>query len=357
MAFGQAFLRTGKFGRKGRNKIRKAGFANTQDFLTGSELDQNTASLQSLSDALKGNKAAPVQPAQEEAAATPVQTQPTITENLVGQGVNLANRGSDILGNQNTSNQSGSSFAKAFANAQNSLNPNIAENANSLLNQQFANTREDIDNYFSGDPLDEFRSQIGQDAVDAQQSGLINSRSANQIRAGRESSLIDARARELLKARQNFNANQINQLDQQRAASSGLASLFSNQGVQQGNLANQEAQIGSQLANQGFQNQLAGLQLGSNLSQRDFDNAMRSFTLGNQISQQDLQNINAAKANKFSRKRAEQLFSLLTANQNGGGGITEGILGAAGGIGGAFLGGPAGAAAGAGIGKSLGGLF
>lgn len=353
--FGGAFLKTGKFKRAGREKIRSAGFANVADFLDYTGLNQDTATKDTLASGLAAGKKPVVAPTVEPAPTAPAQVQgPTITEGLVGQGVDLANEGKNILKSRpDLINQSNDSFSNAFQQSQGAANPQLSQMLQGLLDQQNQGAQADIKNYFSTAPLDQARSKLAQLNVDNQQAGLTGSRSSNQIGADIQRKLISDQAGALLGANQQSRQNVLDQLTQTRGANVNLAGLFSGQGVQQGNLANQAAQTGAGIANQGFQNQVGGIETGSKLSQQDFNNALQSLITGNQISQQTLQNIQANKANQFSQEQAMKLFDLLK-NSPGGSGILQTLLGAAGGIGGAFVGGPAGAVAGAGVGSAAG---
>ena len=345
--FGSAFLRTGKFGAKGRQKIRDAGFANVSDFLSYNNIDRDNTSNQttlSLSDALaKGKAAAPIAPAVGTTAPT-TPAGPTITENLAGQGVNLANQGADITG------QAQGNFANSFLNAQQANNPTLPEGLAGLLSKQRLGNQENIRNYYNTKPLDILRSKLGQQAVDAQQTGLTGSRTNNQIQAELQRGFVGDRANALMNAENLANQNELEQLNQGRGANVSLASMFGTQGAQQ---------LGAGLGarNQGFQNQLDALKTGAALSQQDFTNAMTALTTGNQISQQTLQNIQAAMANKFSREQTEKMMEILQAGGAGASSLMGTLGSVVGGIGGAFAGGPAGAVAGAGVGSTVGNAF
>lgn len=294
--FGSAFLRTGKFKTAGREKIRNAGFSNVKDFLSTNNFDptnRDGLTTQSLANALAKGKppAATVAPT---TAAAPV---PTITENLATQGVNLANTGVDVQ------NQAQGSFGNSLLNANQANNPALSSGVSNFLNAQRLNNQDNIKNYFNTKPLDVLRSRLGQQSVDAQQTGLSGSRTDNQIQAALQRGFVGDRANALMDADNLANQNQLDQLNQGRNTSVGLAGMFGQQGAQQ--LA---AGLGTQ--NQGFQNQLDALKTGAGLSQQDFNNALQSLMAGNQISQQTLQNIQAAAANRFNKSMTQQQFDL-----------------------------------------------
>jgi hypothetical protein len=379
MAFGQQFLESGRFGKKGLNKIRGAGFADQKDFLTTAGLASGS-SIGSLSDALAKGKSGFAKQTLTPNEPVPVpqeQGMPSIEQGLVSQGAATSNFGNSFMnqgqGLANTANEAGSNFLNSsqgdFTNmlrqSQMAEDPRLSGNIQGILDQQRGQMKSNVENYFNtGDPAQIAASKQAQNNVDAQATGMTGSNSANQTNAAVQRGLIRDKASALLGVDQAANQNVIGQLDQTRAGSQSLAALFGNQGTTRGglglsalnsgsNINNQYANTGANIANQGFQNQLAGINAGAGLRQQDYNNNMNSFMTQNQIMQQILQNIQGNKANQYSKAQAEKLFNLM----QGGSGLGQGLGSLIGGGLGFAIGGPAGATLGAGAGGAIGGSF
>lgn len=302
-----------------------------------------------------------------------------IAANLTRQGVNTANfgnqfmkkageysRGSTDAGNEFIQGSRGD-FAEMMNQARMANDPRLSANVSDMLGRQLTGAQSDVERYFTeGDPVRKAAARMAQGNVDALVGGTAGSRGARQIDAEIQRGLIRDKAAALLGVNQQNRQNELDQLNQARAANLGLANTFGQTGTSRGNLGinalGQGANIlnaltatGGSIANQGFQNQIAGIQTGSALDQQKWQNDMATQQWLAQLEQQKLQNIQANKANKFNKKNTRKMMEQALAAQGGGLGSALGTgIGA---IGGAIIGGPAGASIGAGIGGGIGGAF
>ena len=335
--FGQKFLNTGKFGQKGRQAIKNAGFENKQAFLNAAGVNNRLpqASQQNqLQATLKAGFQPPTQgnlsnggnintPNQD-----PVQpqnpTQPGLGQSWTQQATDLTNVGGNILNQGNPASNpllnAGNNFqvgaqqdlgkvdflaGQARAQGQNILN---------TLSQQQGAADQDIQNLFNAQPLDTLRSNISQLNSAAQAGGRTNARSTNELGAELQRGLIRDQAAARLGSNNQFRAQTVDELGNQRTTDLGLGNMFSNQGIQQGQLGNQALSSGGQLINDtnrvgadifntGFQNQLGAVGMINNLSQQNFNTQ-------NQLLQKAIANITGARQNRQSMDLMRQQLAM-----------------------------------------------
>jgi hypothetical protein len=257
-------------------------------------------------------------PAPEEQAAAP--QGPGVAESLVGQGVDLSNAGTQILkqpnlgvdptlraGNKLAEGGFGDiGAARGFAQHAAGRSGNIQN----TIAQQMGAAQGDIQNYFNAQPLDTLRSRMSHLNAQNVASGRMNSRSGNEMGAELQRGLIRDQANALLGSNNQFRQAQLSELGQQRQTDLGLASLMSGQGLgqtqqgvgafgQAGTLDNQTKQLGANIMNQGFQNQLGSLNFLNNAE-------MQRFQMQNQLLQQLLANIQGNKQNKQTMDLIQQ---------------------------------------------------
>ena len=364
--FGAKYLKTGKFGKKGLTAIKGAGFADKQAFLDAAGVNINAANLagtpQGFKSAFKntlkqGYQAPTAQPTDGGAATTPgtsttppqgdpVQPQnPGVGQGLVQQGVDLSNTGADILNNGNPASNpllnAGNNYTTgaqqdlgkvdALAGAARAQGANILN----TLSQQQGAADQDIQNLFNAQPLDTLRSNLAQLNSASQASGRTNSRSGNEMNAQLQRGLVRDQAAARLGSNNQFRAQTVDELGNQRTTDLGLGNMFSNQGIQQGqlglnstqaggNLINSTNELGANIFNQGFQNQLGALGFLNNTS-------MQNFNTQNQLLQKALANITGSRQNRQSLEAMRRQLELQQQAAQGPGfmsGMLSGGIGA-----------------------------
>lgn len=356
------FFQTGKFGKKRRQQIKKAGFNNMAEFKQQAGLNNFNPNSRvgrqpiqnRINSALTGGPTQPVQtgggtptPNQD-----PVQAQNTNTQQpandigsgLLQQSTDLTNQGANILNQGNAASQpllnagnnfiGGSAQDLAKTNALAASARGQGDNILNTLREQQQGADQDIQDLFNAQPLDTLRSNLSQLEAQNQASGRSNSRSGNEISAELQRGLIRDQAQARLGSNNQFRQAGINELNNQRSLDQNLASLFSGQGINQGqlgttalnqggNLVNNTNQLGANIFNQGFQNQLGTLGFLNNA-------ALQNFNVQNQLLQKNLANIQGKKQQDKAFELAQQQ---LEAQQNQGGFLG----GALSGLGGALL--------------------
>jgi len=351
--FGKKFANTGKFGKKGRKKIRNK-FGSVQNFLDQGGLQRGVSTQQQARDAFNAGPTqqptvAPPSPQPTQPSQDPVQNQQqNVGTGLTQQATDLTNVGANILNQGNPASQpllnAGNNFqtgaqqdlgkVDALAGAARAQGQNIL---NTLSQQQQA-ADQDIQNLFNAQPLDTLRSNLAQLNSAAQASGRTNSRSTNELNAELQRGLIRDQAAARLGSNNQFRDATINELGNQRQTDLGLGNLFSSQGLGQGNLGNQSLlgggnlinntnQLGADIFNNGLNQQFNALGFINNAAQQNFNTQ-------NQLLQKALGNIQGAKQNRQTQNLIQQQ---LEAAQQGGGGFLSGALGGLGGaLGGLF---------------------
>ena len=322
--FGNKFLNTGKFGKKGKQQIKKAGFANVADFLNQAGVSQDSrlpqATIQNkLQTTANAGYQAPPPPATTD--QDPVQSQnptppaqPSVGQGLMQQVTDLTNQGANILNNQNYQTGAQQDFGKVDAAAQAAR----AQGANILntLNTQQQAADQDIQNFYNAQPLDTLRSNMAQMNALNQASGRTNSRSGNELSAELQRGLIRDQAGARLNSNNLYRQATVGEMGQQRALDQNLAGMYSGQGLGQGQLGNQSNQIGANIFNQGFNNQLNTLGFLNNLS-------MQHYNVQNQLLQKAYANSTAARQQREAMDLMQQQFEA----QQQGGGFFSGMLG------------------------------
>jgi hypothetical protein len=360
--FGQSYLKTGKFGKPGKEAIKSAGFT-VQDFLKQANVNQNNAMLAKNPQSFKqtfqqtlnaGNPNVkppnqdPVQPQNPNPEPTQQPQGPGVAEGLLNQSTDLTNVGANILNNGNPASnpllnagnnfQTGAQqdFGKVDFLAQQARNQGqTILNANA---RQQAEADQDIQNLFNAQPLDTLRSNLAQLNSAAQASGRSNSRSGNEINAEIQRGLIRDQAAARLGSNNQFRGQEFQELDRQRTTDLALGNQFSGQALGQGNLGNQALSLGGNLINdtntvganifnQGFQNQLGSLGFINNAAQQ-------SFNSQNQLLQKALANRIGAKQNRQTKALQDAMLALQQQQAEGGGFLSGAIGGLAGGLGG-----------------------
>jgi hypothetical protein len=345
--FGAKYLNTGKFGKKGRQAIKAAGYTNAKDFLAQSGVEGSRLPQTSIQKTLQSTLAAGNQPAQPttptpppapETPAPPAQN--SIPNSLIQSATDQQNAGAKIMNEGNVATnpllnaganyQTGAQqdFGKVdtLAGAARAQGSNIL---NTLSNQQVA-ADQDIQNLFNAQPLDTLRSNLAQMNSAAQATGRTNSRSGNEVSAELQRGLLRDQAAARLGSNNQFRQATVNELGNQRTTDTGLAGMFSGQGVNQGQLGNQAInsagqlqndtnRLGADIYNQGFQNTLGGLGFANNA-------AMQSWNARNQVLQQYLANQQGQKMNRQAKNQFErQMQAQMEAAQ--GPGFMSNVLG------------------------------
>ena len=364
--FGKRFAETGKFGQKNRRKIKKK-FGSVNNFLEQAGVNRGSrvgrGSIQnSLQSTFSGGPQPnqPTQPPAPVAPPTPTPQQPNqdpvqnqqgnLASGLLQQGTDLSNVGANILDQGNPASNpllnAGSNFQQGSITDFGKVNTavgnarNLGQQSLSTIADQQLAADQDIQNLFNAQPLDTLRSNISALNTANQASGLSNSRSGNELSAELQRGLIRDQAQARLGSNNQFRQATLNELNNQRGLESGVANLFSGQGIGQGQLGNQALsqggnlvnatnQLGANIFNQGFQNQLQGLGFINNAAQQNFQTQ-------NQLLQQALANIQGARSNRQANQFRQEQLDLLKDAQ-GGGGFLSGALGGLGGaLGGLF---------------------
>lgn len=365
--FGKSYLNTGKFGKKGKKQIKKAGFGGVQDFLNQAGVNQQAANKamqdggqitgmksnfqNTLAQGMPANNTNPPtqDPVQPQNPTQPPQ-QPGIAEGLTQQSTDLTNVGANILNNGNPASQpllnAGNNFqtgaqqdfgkVDALAQAARAQGGNILN----TLGQQQQAADQDIQTLFNAQPLDTLRSNVAQLNSAAQASGRTNARSTNELGAELQRGLLRDQAAARLGSNNQFRAQTVGELNNQRTTDLALGNQFSSQGLGQGNLGNQALSaggslindtntVGANIFNQGFQNQLGSLGFINNAAQQTFNSQ-------NQLFQKALANMQGAKQNRQSKAFRD---AMLKAQQEAaqGGGFFSGALGSLGGMAGSGL--------------------
>lgn len=331
MAFGDYFLKHGKFNKKGRKAIRKAGFASGTEFRNS--LGDGTQTTQTLADALARGPQKPDETVADQAAPAEESEAPPANpaEGLVAQGADMSSQGRQIMtrpmkAESNLYNQGSTMFGRGqnffgdmFKQANFAQDPRLGQRMQDLLGKQEKQARGELDQYFAtGEPAARARSEIAQNDVDAAATGMTGSLSNNQRQAAVERGLIRDKANAQLALGQNLRGNVLNQMDQARGANLGLANLFGQSGLgatgqgigatgQAGQLEQGRVGLGANIAGQGFDQQAKGIGIGSDLGQRDFENRMTRFNTMNQLMQQILANIQGNKQNKYTQEQIKQM--------------------------------------------------
>lgn len=340
--FGTRFTNTGKFDDSSRELIKGAGFENVQAFLDQYGIDRNAKNIDptTIRNALIDAYSKLGQPTPPANNVDPVQIQPpsetaqqgqSIGSSLLEQAVNLTNAGADAL---NIGNPAADPLMQASNNytigAQQDLGK-VDQTAaaaraqgmnilNALQAQQQASDQ-DIQNYFNAQPLDTLRSRLANLNSAAQASGRTNARSTNEMSAELQRALIRDQATARLGANNQFRAQGIKELGDQRSTDQNLAALFSGQAANQGQLANtglsnagqliNSSRItGANIFNQGLQNQQNILALLNNL-------ALQEFNAKNQQNQQNLANITGKKSSDQAKSLMHEQLQAHQ-EQNGG---------------------------------------
>jgi len=333
--FGQKYLKTGQFGKAGKQAIKTAGFATPEDFLkasgvSGGRLPQ--ASMQSkMQNTLKQGYQAPQNtptqdPVQPQNPTPPAQppADPGLGQGLMNQAVDQTNAGADILNNGNPATDpllgagnnyttgAQQDFGKVDFLAQQARNQGqVILNANA---RQQGEADQDIQNFYNAQPLDTLRSNLAQMNSAAQATGRTNARSTNELGAELQRGLLRDQAGARLASNNQFRGQEFQELDRQRTTDLGLGNMYSGQGLGQGQLGNQALSAGGQLVNDtnrvgneifnnGFQNQLGTVGLINNLSQQNFNTQ-------NQLLQKALANITGSRQNRQSMDILRQQLAM-----------------------------------------------
>jgi hypothetical protein len=325
--FGQKFLNTGKFGKKGKEAIKAAGFDNVAAYKAS--LGEGKQTKGTLASALQAGPQAQA-PVQEAAPAQPSEAS-QIGTGLVQQGLETRGMGRDLVTNPNEQAQALQGMGQqAFGQSNQFIgdmreqagfaqDPRLGQRMQDLLQQQEQQARGELNEYFAtGDPARRARSQIAQADVDASVTGMGGSLSDNQRQAAVERGLISDRANAQLALGQQLRGTQLGQLDQARGANLNLANMFGQQGQGMagigtsamgtaGQLGLGQIGLGSQMMGQGFDQQVRGVGTGSDLAQRDFENRFNTWMAENNARQQSLANIQGHKGNQLTKRQIRDI--------------------------------------------------
>lgn len=339
--FGQSFFKDGTFGAQGRDQIKQAGFTNVQDFLDTFGISRNNPNVtqQQLQQYLLQGKA-PAQPAISQTSAEPVPqvteapTGPNLQDILATQATDLSNVGAAVLNegnpvvnsmaqaasNYNVGSQQDLGKVDAMAAAARAQGANIL---NTLQRQQQA-ADQDIQNYFNAQPLDTLRANLALLNSQAQAGGRVNSRSNNEISSDLKRALLRDQANARLQSNNLFRQAITNEQGNQRTLDQNLANLFSGQGLNQGQLglqgsgtagqlANQTTQVGADIFNRGFENQLQTIALINNLAMQPFniENQLRQQILNNFTGKQDIRSQEQLLRDQIEAQKSQSILGSL----------------------------------------------
>lgn len=340
--FGKGFGKNGGFGAGATKKLGNAGVDDVEGFSTWLKNNGLNPNKRNINDQImRFNNQVPEAPGIEDSVDTSAVEQASAAQTQAGQaaagGANnqfsnsLANNANQAAANsQGLLN--GVQMSRQYANNQAGMaqDPRLGRGMRNTLNQQLNRNLNNNEILFGSgsQAMSDFNNRLQQGRANEFATGLVGSKSAASREGKVFSDLQRARAEADIGAFNNFDANTLNQLDNQRQTNMGLAGLFdgraagdinaaqgfantsvgANSAAGQTDLGNR--QLGADMMNQGINNQQRNNAFGADLMQRDFDNATNSFTLGEQVRQQDLENKIGRNSRRFDRQMIQDMMNM-----------------------------------------------